>query len=605
MVNKAHLISSLRLFKKHLARFLTIAAIALVAIAFTSGLGEVEEQIKHANANVYEQKNISDLYIKSKTTIGFSQTEQKYIVDTFGEENVAFSFCIEFTQEDEIYRIIVLDLSKNEINRIEYTDGVAPKNSGEVLFEQGTYGLKSHAVGEVVHLSLYGFEKDLTVSGVVLHPMYLYKRDNVAYSDQDDSVDYILYLDYSALSDLAGFDLSMKNDAYVLLPDLREDFNAFSSRYKKSIDAVKTEIVENLGEDNVSVLTLWENVGMYSMIVYAEKVGLIGIVFVVFFLLVTLLVVYSAMNRLFAEERGQIACQKTLGYSEFSIVGKYLFFDFAATAVGGTIAYGVGLALTKLIYNAFSLQYAMPAYPADAGVSYYLVCFAIIALGTLLLTLITGMRTVRQRPVSLLAQKAPKAGRKVIVEKIPFIWNHLSFKHKSTVRNVLLFRSRFYMTVLSVLGAAVLVFAGFGVMDVSVKIPGGSTLISISILVVAFSAMMCALVIYNLTNINVSERCREIATLMVLGYSDEEVTGYVYREIYVMCSIGALLGVPAGCLFIQFVFDFVGIGTVSDVNWWTYLVTPVLTMLFCFLSTRLLRRKITGTDMNASLKTLE
>ena len=228
-----------------------------------------------------------------------------------------------------------------------------------------------------------------------------------------------------------------------------------------------------------------------------------------------------------------------------------------------------------------------------------------MTMGTLLLTLLVGLSTVRKKPVELLVAKAPKAGRKVLVEKIPFIWNKLSFKYKSTVRNVLLFRSRFYMTVLSVIGSTVLVFAGLGLMDASGAIPDGDTLISISVILVVFSALLCALVIYNITNINVSERCREIATLMVLGYSDEEVTGYVYREIYIMCAVGALLGVPFGCLFVHYVFGLIDMGSIADVHWWTYLITPAATMLFCFVATGLLRRKITGTDMNASLKTLE
>ena len=92
---------------------------------------------------------------------------------------------------------------------------------------------------------------------------------------------------------------------------------------------------------------------------------------------------------------------------------------------------------------------------------------------------------------------------------------------------------------------------------------------------------------------------------MVRGYHDREVTGSVYREIYIMGLIGAILGVPLGVAFIDFVFGMIDFGKLSDINWWTYLITPVLTMVFAFLSTRLLRKKIVTTDMNASLKTLE
>ena len=117
--------------------------------------------------------------------------------------------------------------------------------------------------------------------------------------------------------------------------------------------------------------------------------------------------------------------------------------------------------------------------------------------------------------------------------------------------------------------------------------------------------MLCALVIYNITNINISERKREIATLMVLGYHNKEVTGYIFREVYIMSCIGAILGLPLGVGFVEFVFGLIDFGKLADINWWTYIIAPIVTIIFSIISTYLLYRKITRTDMNASLKTLE
>ena len=169
----------------------------------------------------------------------------------------------------------------------------------------------------------------------------------------------------------------------------------------------------------------------------------------------------------------------------------------------------------------------------------------------------------------------------------------------------MLFKSRFLMTVVSVIGSTVLVFAGMGLLDCARLRENAFAISAVAILVLVFSAVLCALVVYNLTNINVSERKREIATLMVLGYHDKEVTGYIYREIYIMSLIGALLGVPLGVAFLDIVLGLIDFGTLSDINWWTYVLTPLLTMSFSFISTRLLRKKIVKTDMNASLKSLE
>lgn len=611
----AHFLTSIRLFKKHLSRLITIVAIVMVSVGFMAGLGEVENHVKAALNDLYHSHYISDLYIKSASPLGFSDEQLDHFKEKFGESNVKESFSYEMEIDDKITRIYMFDLSDNSIGRLDVVAGRMPQKSGEVLAERSTYAFNGYNVGDEIKVELLGFNTTLTVCGIVSNPMLLYKNEEISYQYKDDKGDYIsiedaIYLDLSELSALTGLDLHIVNDLYVAIPEARAKFNAYQPQYEDYIKGVKSETEAYLydkdkGTDQDAVLTLYENMGLYSLNSYAEKVGLVGIIFIVFFMAVALLVIYSAMSRLFEEERQQIACLKTLGYDNLQTISKYLLFNFVGTAAGCGLAFLVSQLLTRIIYQAFSLTYNMPIYPITGGAFFYLGSSALMLISTMLLTYLTGMNTVRQRPVLLLTRKAPHAGRKVLVEKIPLIWSHLSFKHKSTVRNVFLFRSRFFMTVISVIGATVLVFAGMGLMDNSVAIPGGSALVSISIVLIVFSALLCALVIYNITNINVSERCREIATLMVLGYSDEEVRGYIFREIYVMCAIGAILGIPFGAAFLEFAFSFIGFGSLAGVNWWTWICTPIITMIFCVIATRLLKRKITNTDMNASLKTLE
>ncbi|MDE7159174.1 MAG: ABC transporter permease, partial [Clostridiales bacterium] len=450
--------------------------------------------------------------------------------------------------------------------------------------------MKSYSVGEKITWR----GKEFTVSGIALHPLYCNRIEEASFVCEDESLDYLIFVTEDAFP--------IVNDVYITLSD-RNLFNGFSKEYKAKIDGLKSELLAEF--ENIEVLTLYENFGVYSSVEYAHKVGYIAIIFVVFFLLITILVVYSNMSRLLDEERGQIACLKTLGRGDFPIIARYLLFVLVGTVLGALAALPIGMGLTYIIYVAFDSQYFMPPWPGASHLVYYLITFAIILVSMLLLTLFTAMKTVRNKPVTLLAHKAPKAGRKVIVEHIGFIWNKLAFKYKSTLRNVVLFRSRFYMTVISIIGSTVLVLAGFGLMDCAMKIANSESILAIAVVLIIFSGLLCALVIYNLTNINVSERKREIATLMVLGYNDREVTGYIFREVYIMCFIGAVFGVPLGVAFLKFVFGLIDFGTLADINWWTYLIAPAVTMLFSFLSTLLIRRTILKTDMNASLKTLE
>ena len=585
--------ATLRLFKKHIIRLLTILAIVVVSIGFMSGIGEVEGKIKTSAYRYYQSQNISDFHLKSKNPTGFSADQIMWIEERFSTENAETVFAYETKVDEEVSRIYTIDLEDQHINKLQLVEGIMPASADEILVERKTNFLKERKLGDKVSIGGNQYK----ICGIVVNPLLLGRIEEPSWQYDGDHLSNVYYFD-SATSPIVG-------DVYITLEDRTLFKECFSEKYKKQIEAIKQEIAIKFGNEEVVILTLYENFGIYSLCEYAKKVGVIGIVFVVFFLLITLLVVYSTMQRLMSEERPQIACMKTLGFSNFAILIKYVLFVFVAALLGGVVAFPVGYGLSYIIYQAFNLHYTMPAFPKTLEFFYYMMTLIIILFATTLLTYLTGRKTTKEKPAILLTPKAPKSGKKVFMEHIPFIWKRLSFKYKSTVRNVFLFKSRLFMTVLSIMGSAVLVFAGLGLMDCSNSIPGGESLSTIALAIIAFSALLSALVIYNLTNINISERNREVATLMVLGYHNKEVCGYIFREIYIMSFVGALLGLPVGLGFVEFVFGLIDFGTVSQIKWTTYVFTPLIAMAFSFLSTLLLYKKITKIDMNASLKTVE
>lgn len=585
--------ATLRLFKKHIIRLLTILAIVVVSIGFMSGIGEVEGKIKTSTYRYYQSQNISDFHLKSKNPTGFSADQIMWIEERFSTENAETVFAYETKVDEEVSRIYAIDLEDQHINKLQLIEGMMPASADEILVERKTNFLQEHKLGDKVSIGGNQYK----ICGIVVNPLLLGRIEEPSWQYDGDHLSNVYYFD-SATSPIVG-------DVYITLEDRTLFKECFSEKYKKQIEAIKQEIAIKFGNEEVVILTLYENFGIYSLCEYAKKVGVIGIVFVVFFLLITLLVVYSTMQRLMSEERPQIACMKTLGFSNFAILIKYVLFVFVAALLGGVVAFPVGYGLSYIIYQAFNLHYTMPAFPKTLEFFYYMMTLIIILFATTLLTYLTGHKTTKEKPAILLTPKAPKSGKKVFMEHIPFIWKRLSFKYKSTVRNVFLFKSRLFMTVLSIMGSAVLVFAGLGLMDCSNSIPGGESLSTIALAIIAFSALLSALVIYNLTNINISERNREVATLMVLGYHNKEVCGYIFREIYIMSFVGALLGLPVGLGFVEFVFGLIDFGTVSQIKWTTYVFTPLIAMAFSFLSTLLLYKKITKIDMNASLKTVE
>ena len=376
-----------------------------------------------------------------------------------------------------------------------------------------------------------------------------------------------------------------------------------------AIDALLTSDTQAPGEDTAAyyeALTMHENFSFESFREYSGKIGSIGYVLMVVFLFVTILVVLSTMTRLLDEERGQIACLLTLGYSPARIISKYLLFALIGTLIGGAGAYFAGLGLARIIYVNFEWNYTLPAYTSHISLTFFFITFAVILIATLAATVIAGLKLTRLQPAELLRPKAPKAGKKVFLERIPFIWNHLSFKYKSTMRNVLRFFMRFLMTVVSVALSTALVLAGLAVLDCCLfQDIGGAAMIAVAIIVLIFAALLNFVVTYTLTNINISERERELATLMVLGYYDGEVAGYIYREIYITSGIGILFGLPLGCLLCLFVFRVMEFGSIPGISWFVWVLAPILSVIFTILVTLILRHKIVRINMNESLKAIE
>lgn len=108
----------------------------------------------------------------------------------------------------------------------------------------------------------------------------------------------------------------------------------------------------------------------------------------------------------------------------------------------------------------------------------------------------------------------------------------------------------------------------------------------IAVVIVVFAGLLTATIIYTLTNIKISERKREIATLMVLGYHNKEVSVYIYREVYINTLIGIVFGYPISLFLIWLVFSTIGTGTIGGVSWFWWLITPFIVLAFTWLVTK-------------------
>lgn len=652
---KTYLKTVRRMFKKNISRFISIIFIVLIGVSLTSGVGSSTGKIKDSANDFSLSGNVSDIIVKAKTEEGFSEAQITALKDEYGEENVNFGMSfdayITVNGEKRLTRFYFSDdITARTVNEFVESDEEALAVSEDdiaVFAEKADNKIKGYTRGDKITVDYKDVflqladQNDrviedwqmsfintlqpvtLTVTKIVEDPLVFAKGGEPSFLNGEDMkipdtivptdlicVDDILYLPYSAMPLMQA-----KTDIYVSLANKRTD-RVFSDSYDKTVAEEKGKIVGMLAaadektnaeiEKNVAFLTLAENYSFKSLYSYADKISGLSIVLMAAFACITALVVLSNVTRLIDEERAQTACLISLGYSAAGIILKYVLFVLTATAVGGFAAYFVGVGLCSFIYLVFDYSFVMPPESAVFGVTFFIITLAIIVFAAVAATIRAGLKTAGETPADLLKPKSPASGRKVIIEKIPFIWNRLSFKYKSTARNVLRYRNRFIMTVVAVAGSMGLVMAGLALLDMCLFGDFGNASIAwLAVVIVVFAALLTLTAIYTITNISISERTREIATLMVLGYYDGEVSGYIYREIYIDAVVGIIFGYGVGAVLMSIIFAIMGFGSLGGVSWYVWLVSPVAVLFFTFLVTLILRKRIISIDMNASLKALE
>lgn len=535
----------------------------------------------------------------------------------------------------------------------------------------------------------------------------------------------------------------------------------------------------------------------------AEKVDAIAAVFPFFFVLVAALVCSTTMTRMVEEQRTQMGTLKALGYNNRSIVSKYLIYAISASIVGSIIGLCIGFKLFPwVIINAYKIMYSMPDPMMPFRWDYAGWCTLVGILCTGLSAYFVCRKELKTVPAQLMRPKSPKVGKKIMLERVGFVWNRLSFLHKVTARNIFRYKARSLMTTIGIAGCCALILTGFGLnyaissivdrqfgdifkYDVTIAISensesleelqdyinsnqyinssetlmvktvdaekNGETIASVSmsvfqnpevvddyitlrtmddhtpleltddgviisqkmsnvlkakagdsfsvvnsdgsktelkvtgvtenyamnyiymtptlyrnvygeepsynmiyanipdgvetsdlstellddsdILGIAYSSdtmgrfvdtigslksivivlivsagLLAFIVMYNLVNINVNERKRELATIKVLGFYDREVSSYIYRENNVAVLFGIILGLILGIFLEKFVVSVAEVDAVmfiSDMAWWCYAVSALITAIFALIVTIVVHFSLKKIDMVESLKAIE
>ena len=199
----------------------------------------------------------------------------------------------------------------------------------------------------------------------------------------------------------------------------------------------------------------------------ANRMRAIGKVFPVMFFLVAALISLTGMTRMVEEQRIEIGTMKALGYSNFSIASKYLGYAFLATAGGSILGVLTGeKILPYIIIYAYEIMYPhIPKIYVPYHMSYAVMASAASIVCTMGATLASCYKELAAEPAVLMRPPAPKKGRRVLLERIGFIWKRMNFTWKSTIRNLMRYKKRFFMTIFGIGGCMALMLVGYGVKD--------------------------------------------------------------------------------------------------------------------------------------------
>lgn len=208
----------------------------------------------------------------------------------------------------------------------------------------------------------------------------------------------------------------------------------------------------------------------------AERIRNIGQVFPVIFFLVAALISLTTMTRMVEEQRTQIGTMKALGYGKYAIASKYLNYAFLATVGGSALGVVIGeKILPYIIIKAYGIMYHNMASNLQIHYEFKFAMIASVAavVCTIGATVTSCYKALVETPASLMRPPAPKEGKRVLIERATFIWKHLSFTWKSTLRNLFRYKKRLLMTIFGIAGSMALMLVGFGlqdsIMDIAVR----------------------------------------------------------------------------------------------------------------------------------------
>ena len=496
-MNALTLKNLLREIKRTFTKFLSIFAICALGVAFFAGIRATSPDMKEAGDRLYNTYNLSDISVISTSGLtadnirdlesieGIRAVRASLFVDAMArgtgekEKNLRlYSMPIKLKSEHVPLIDLIPDYGidtspEYEMNGVEIVSGRMPLNDTETALDYTLEGSLVKQLGDEITLTTSGGTVTLRVVGFIRSPMYISMFERGTSSIGNGTSDGFAYASGNAISSL-GTKLPVMSllNTYYTRADIvisgKEGLSAYSDEYEALVNEV-TDRIEDYASTQSGTWYIQDRSGNPGYSDYSEntdRIAAVGDVFPLIFFIVAALVCLTTMTRMVEEQRIEMGTMKALGYGGWQIAMKYAVYAMSACISGGVVGAIIGFKLFPyVIMKAYSIMYYLGKLETPYRADIAFMAIAAMAVCTAAATFSACYASLKEVPATLMRPKAPKAGRRVLLERIPFIWKKLSFTSKVTVRNLFRYKKRFFMSVIGIAGSGALLVTAFGLND--------------------------------------------------------------------------------------------------------------------------------------------
>lgn len=496
-MNALTLKNLLREIKRTFTKFLSIFAICALGVAFFAGIRATSPDMKEAGDRLYNTYNLSDISVISTSGLtadnirdlesieGIQAVRASLFVDAMArgtgekEKNLRlYSMPIKLKSEYAPLIDLIPDYGidtspEYEMNGVEIVSGRMPLNDTETALDYTLEGSLVKQLGDEITLTTSGGTVTLRVVGFIRSPMYISMFERGTSSIGNGTSDGFAYASGNAISSL-GTKLPVMSllNTYYTRADIvisgKEGSSAYSDEYEALVNEV-TDRIEDYASTQSGTWYIQDRSGNPGYSDYSEntdRIAAVGDVFPLIFFIVAALVCLTTMTRMVEEQRIEMGTMKALGYGGWQIAMKYAVYAMSACISGGVVGAIIGFKLFPyVIMKGYSIMYYLGKLETPYRADIAFMAIAAMAVCTAAATFSACYASLKEVPATLMRPKAPKAGRRVLLEKMPFIWKKLSFTSKVTVRNLFRYKKRFFMSVIGIAGSGALLVTAFGLND--------------------------------------------------------------------------------------------------------------------------------------------